>query len=96
MPISSLRVERNWREVFAGGPARAEAIAVSCRSKAAIVARDEFETGDRALLNLGHTFGHAIETAAGYNGTIVHGEAVCARHGARPRLLDTPQPDVAG
>ena len=69
-------LERNWREIFAGGPARTEAIAVSCRSKAAIVARDEREIGDRALLNLGHTFGHAIETAAGYSGTVVHGEAV--------------------
>lgn len=69
-------LERNWREVFAGGPARTEAIATSCRSKAAIVARDERENGDRALLNLGHTFGHAIETAAGYSGTVVHGEAV--------------------
>ena len=43
--------------------------------KAAIVARDEREQGERALLNLGHTFGHAIETAAGY-GEWLHGEAV--------------------
>lgn len=69
-------LEQSWRDVFAGGPARTEAIAVSCRSKAAIVGRDERETGDRALLNLGHTFGHAIETAAGYDGSVVHGEAV--------------------
>ncbi len=69
-------LETSWRDVFAGGAARAEAIAVSCRSKAAIVARDERENGDRALLNLGHTFGHAIEAFAGYNGTVVHGEAV--------------------
>lgn len=67
---------QNWRDVFAGGPARSEAIAVSCRAKAAIVARDERETGDRALLNLGHTFGHAIEAVAGYDGAVVHGEAV--------------------
>jgi 3-dehydroquinate synthase len=52
-----------------------EAIAVSCRSKAAIVARDERETGERALLNFGHTFGHAIESASGY-GALLHGEAV--------------------
>ena len=69
-------LEQSWRDVFAGGPARTEAIAVSCRSKAAIVGRDERETGDRALLNLGHTFGHAIETSAGYDGSVVHGEAV--------------------
>jgi 3-dehydroquinate synthase len=70
-------LEDNRDEVFAGGPARGEAIAVSCRAKAEIVARDELESGDRALLNLGHTFGHALETATGYDGTrLVHGEAV--------------------
>ncbi|HEV7417607.1 MAG TPA: 3-dehydroquinate synthase, partial [Tianweitania sediminis] len=53
-------LEENWREIFAGGPARTEAIAISCQAKADVVARDEFETGDRALLNLGHTFGHAL------------------------------------
>ena len=63
-------------EVFAGGPARAQAIAESCRAKADVVARDEFETGDRALLNLGHTFGHALEAATNYDGgRLVHGEA---------------------
>jgi 3-dehydroquinate synthase len=58
-----------------GGDALAEAIAVSCRCKAGIVARDERENGERALLNFGHTFGHAIESASGY-GTLLHGEAV--------------------
>lgn len=53
----------------------AEAIKVSCQAKAEIVAADERETGQRALLNLGHTFGHAIETACGY-GTWLHGETV--------------------
>ena len=53
------------------------AIEVSCRAKAAIVARDERENGARALLNLGHTFGHAIETALNYQ-TWLHGEAVAA------------------
>ncbi len=53
----------------------AEAIERCCRHKAAIVARDETEQGERALLNLGHTFGHAIEVEAGY-GTVLHGEAV--------------------
>ena len=51
-------------------------IAYSCQAKADVVARDEKETGDRALLNLGHTFGHAIEAVAGYDGRILHGEAV--------------------
>src|SRR5262249_45657788 len=69
-------LEANWREVFAGGPAREHAIAVSCRMKAAIVGRDERETGERALLNLGHTFGHAFEAAAGFSDRLLHGEAI--------------------
>ena len=69
-------LEANWREVFSGGPAREHAIAMSCRAKAAIVARDERETGDRALLNLGHTFGHALEAACGFSERLLHGEAV--------------------
>ncbi len=55
--------------------ALAEAIERSCRHKATIVARDETEQGERALLNLGHTFGHALETAGAY-GELLHGEAV--------------------
>jgi len=51
------------------------AIARCCRFKAGVVERDERETGERALLNFGHTFGHALETEAGY-GTLLHGEAV--------------------
>jgi 3-dehydroquinate synthase len=69
-------LEGNWREAFAGGPAREHAIAVSCRAKAATVARDERETGERALLNFGHTFGHALEAATGYSDRLLHGEAV--------------------
>ena len=70
-------LEQNWRDVFAGGAARTHAIAESCRAKADVVARDEFETGDRALLNLGHTFGHALEAATGYDSArLVHGEGV--------------------
>lgn len=70
-------LENNWQDVFAGGAARQQAIATSCRAKAAVVARDERETGDRALLNLGHTFGHALETATNYDSSrLVHGEAV--------------------
>src|SRR5208282_1044871 len=76
-------LEMNWREVFAGGNcsgsfAREHAIAASCRAKAAIVARDERETGERALLNLGHTFGHALEAACGFSDRLLHGEAVAA------------------
>jgi 3-dehydroquinate synthase len=69
-------LESNWREIFAGGAAREHAIAVSCRMKAAIVARDERESGERALLNLGHTFGHALEAAAGFSDRLLHGEAI--------------------
>ncbi|MBZ9796425.1 3-dehydroquinate synthase [Mesorhizobium sp. ES1-4] len=70
-------LEANWEKIFAGGPERVEAIAEACRAKADVVARDEFETGDRALLNLGHTFGHALEAATQYDGTrLVHGEGV--------------------
>ena len=69
-------LDANMKDVFAGGAAREHAIATSCRMKAAIVARDERETGDRALLNLGHTFGHAFEAAAGFSGRLLHGEAV--------------------
>jgi 3-dehydroquinate synthase len=72
----------NWLEahhagVFAGGPDRVHAIDVSCKAKAAIVMRDEREDGDRALLNLGHTFAHAFERIVAYDGArLVHGEAV--------------------
>jgi 3-dehydroquinate synthase len=69
-------LEANHTAVFAGGAARQHAIAVSCRAKAAIVARDERETGDRALLNLGHTFGHALEAATGFSDRLLHGEGV--------------------
>ena len=64
-------------EVFAGGPARTRAIAVSCAAKARVVASDETEQGARALLNLGHTFGHALEALAHYDpAVLVHGEGV--------------------
>jgi 3-dehydroquinate synthase len=92
-------LEANWQEVFAGGPAREHAIATSCRMKAAIVGRDERETGERALLNLGHTFGHAFEAAAGYSQRLLHGEAVAlgmalaAEFSARQGLL--PEAEAA-
>ena len=70
-------LEANWHDVFAGGPARTHAIATSCQCKADVVARDERESGDRALLNLGHTFGHALEAATRYDSArLVHGEGV--------------------
>ena len=69
-------LEANHAEVFRGGAAREHAIATSCRAKAAIVSRDERETGERALLNLGHTFGHALEAATGFSDRLFHGEGV--------------------
>ncbi len=64
-------------QVFAcAGAERAHAIETACRAKAAIVARDEKEHGERALLNLGHTFGHALEALTGYSDALLHGEAV--------------------
>src|SRR6201995_2253954 len=69
-------LEANHSGIFSGGGAREHAIATSCRAKAAIVSRDERETGDRALLNLGHTFGHALEAATGFSDRLFHGEGV--------------------
>jgi 3-dehydroquinate synthase len=64
-------------EIFAGGAARARAITESVRSKANIVAVDERESGERALLNFGHTFAHALEAACSFDiRRLVHGEAV--------------------
>ena len=69
-------LEANHAEIAHGGSAREHAIATSCRAKAGIVARDERETGERALLNLGHTFGHALEAATGFSDRLFHGEGV--------------------
>jgi shikimate kinase/3-dehydroquinate synthase len=70
-------LEAEWRSVFAGGLACTRAIAKSCAAKAAVVIRDETEQGDRALLNLGHTFAHAFERLTNYDSArLVHGEAV--------------------
>jgi len=71
-------LESSWRNIFEGGPAREFAIETCCRAKAKIVARDERESGERALLNLGHTFGHALEAACGFSERLLHGEAVAA------------------
>lgn len=70
-------LEQNGARVIAlETEAIAHAVAVSCRSKADIVRQDEKEGGVRALLNLGHTFGHTLEAANGYGPDLLHGEAV--------------------
>ena len=70
-------LEANIEDFFRGRPVIAEAIARSCAIKARVVAEDERETtGRRALLNLGHTFGHALEAGAGFSDRLLHGEAV--------------------
>lgn len=72
-------LEQHGRDVISGNPeAQAEAVRRSCQAKADIVAADEKEAGQRALLNLGHTFAHAFEAVAGYDGRLLHGEAVSA------------------
>ena len=70
-------LERNGPALAAGdADMRAYAVRRSVQMKADIVARDETEQGDRALLNLGHTFGHALEAATGYSDRLLHGEGV--------------------
>ena len=70
-------LERERDAVFAFESALDDAVATSCRAKAQVVATDEKEAGQRALLNLGHTFGHALEAAVDYDGSrLVHGEGV--------------------
>ncbi len=70
-------LDQNHNTLFGGEPdARRHTVETSCRAKAAIVEEDEFEHGRRALLNLGHTFGHALEAATGYSRRLIHGEGV--------------------
>ena len=70
-------LENNTARLFAGDrEALTHAVRVSCEAKARVVAADETEAGVRALLNLGHTFGHALEAAAGFGERLLHGEAV--------------------
>ncbi|MCE7999315.1 MAG: 3-dehydroquinate synthase [Rhodobiaceae bacterium] len=70
-------LEANVEKLMAGDPqALTQAIVKSCQSKARIVAQDEREGGVRALLNLGHTFGHALEAATGFSDRLIHGEGV--------------------
>ncbi|WP_441231470.1 3-dehydroquinate synthase [Tardiphaga sp. 215_C5_N2_1] len=69
-------LEANHADIMRGGIAREHAIATSCRAKAGVVSRDERENGERALLNLGHTFGHALEAVTGFSDRLFHGEGV--------------------
>jgi 3-dehydroquinate synthase len=70
-------LEQNWRSAFAHEKAAlARIVTTSVEGKAGVVARDETETGERMLLNLGHTFGHALEAWAGYSQRLLHGEAI--------------------
>jgi 3-dehydroquinate synthase len=70
-------LEKHGLAALAGDtPAMQHAVAHSVGMKAGIVSRDERETGERALLNLGHTFGHALEAATGYSDRLTHGEGV--------------------
>ena len=91
-------LEQNRTGIFEGGPARAEAIARACAAKARFVLADEKETGVRALLNLGHTFGHALESATGYSDRLLHGEGVAIgmvlAHGFSARLGLAPSQDT--
>jgi 3-dehydroquinate synthase len=91
-------LEQKQPEIFAGGPARAEAIARACTAKTRFVLADEKETGVRALLNLGHTFGHALETTTGFSDRLLHGEGVAIgmvlAHGFSARLGLAPSQDT--
>ena len=70
-------LEANGAKALSGdSEAMVHAVAHSCRMKADIVSRDERESGERALLNLGHTFGHALEAATGFSDRLLHGEGV--------------------
>ncbi|KQX35702.1 3-dehydroquinate synthase [Devosia sp. Root436] len=90
-------LEQHQPEIFAGGPARGEAIARCCAHKARVVIEDEKELGVRALLNLGHTFGHALEKDTGYSDRLLHGEGVAIgmvlAHGFSARLGLAPSQD---
>ncbi|RME15651.1 MAG: 3-dehydroquinate synthase [Alphaproteobacteria bacterium] len=92
-------LEKNGPALAAGDAAlRQEAVRRSVEMKAGIVARDETEAGERALLNLGHTFGHALEAATGYSSRLLHGEGVaigCAlafETSARMGLMSQEEP----
>jgi 3-dehydroquinate synthase len=91
-------LEQHQPEIFSGGLARAEAVARACAAKTRFVLADEKETGVRALLNLGHTFGHALEKATGFSSRLLHGEGVSIgmvlAHGFSARLGIAPSQDT--
>lgn len=91
-------LEEHQAEIFAGGAARGEAIARCCAHKARVVIEDEKELGVRALLNLGHTFGHALEKDTGYSDRLLHGEGVAIgmalAHGFSAKLGLAPSQDT--
>ncbi|MGV3490679.1 MAG: 3-dehydroquinate synthase [Devosia sp.] len=92
-------LEEHRRAIFAGDSAlRAEMVARCCAAKTRFVLADEKETGVRALLNLGHTFGHALEKATGYSSRLLHGEGVAIgmvlAHGFSAKLGLAPSQDT--
>jgi 3-dehydroquinate synthase len=92
-------LEDNRAAIFAGDPAlRAEMVARCCAAKTRFVLADEKETGVRALLNLGHTFGHALEKATGFSNRLLHGEGVAIgmvlAHGFSAKLGLAPGQDT--
>jgi 3-dehydroquinate synthase len=97
-------LDARFRDLKAGVPhVQLNAVKICCEAKARIVAADETEQGERALLNLGHTFGHALEAATGYSDRLLHGEAVAIgmgmafRFSARLGLCSLSEAeDVAG
>ncbi|WP_332065201.1 3-dehydroquinate synthase [Bartonella sp. CB189] len=89
-------LEKNGKQIFSNNPTRTKIIVRSCQFKADIIAQDEYEAGERALLNLGHTFGHMLETAVSYDpNRLIHGEAVAIgmilahQFSAQLNLIDT-------
>ncbi len=95
-------LETHGKSVVALDPgALGEAVAISCAAKARIVSEDETEAGVRALLNLGHTFGHALEAANGFKPSLLHGEGVAAgmalalRYSVRQGLMNGQDADRA-
>ncbi len=99
-PVFFAWLEANGAALIAGDPAaRRHAVIASCRAKAEIVAGDERESGDRALLNLGHTFAHALEAETGFGTALLHGEAVaigmCLALDLSARLGLCPRADAA-
>jgi 3-dehydroquinate synthetase len=91
-------LEESWPRLFSGeGQERALAIAASCRAKVALVETDEREeSGTRALLNLGHTFGHALEAYAGYSDKLLHGEAIATSCRAKVAIVEADEREESG